>query len=93
MKINRGITIARQRVSRGGKNLFPRYFQCNGELSLRSTPACQASVESRRVGTSCMGTYIVPTSLTLKRLERDRRFRREKGKIKMQSVGRRRRRH
>ena len=103
MKVHRGITVARQRVSRGGNNLFPRY---NTSAAIPSSAtvnrACDqhplAGVELRRVGTSCMGKYIVPTLLfpfcsrrllTGKRLEREPRFRREKGNLRC----RRRRRH
>ena len=68
MKVQRGITMARQRVSRGGNNLFPRY---NTSAAIPSSAtvnqACDqhplAGVELRRVGTSCMGKYIVPTLL------------------------------
>ena len=69
MKVHRGITMARQRVSRGGNNLFPRY---NTSAAITSSAtvnrACDqhplAGVELRRVGTSCMGKYIVPTLLS-----------------------------
>ena len=68
MKVNRGITMARQRVSRGGNNLFPRY-NTSAAIPSRATVnrACDqhplAGVELRRVGSSCMGKYIVPTLL------------------------------
>ena len=68
MKVNRGITIARQRVSRGGNNLFPRYNTSVAKPSRATVNrACDqhplAGVELRRVGTSCMRKFIVPTLL------------------------------
>ena len=68
MKVHRGITMARQRVSRGGNNLFPRY-NTFAAIPSRATVnrACDqhplAGDELRRVGTSCMGKCIVPTLL------------------------------
>ena len=67
MKVNRGITMARQRVSRGGNNLFPRY-NTSAAIPSRATMnrACDQhtlAVELRQVGTSCMGKFIVPTLL------------------------------
>ena len=102
MKVHRGITMARQRVSRGGNNLFPRY---NKSAAIPSSATVNrvcdqhtlAGVELIRVGTSCMGKYIVPTLLfpsrrllTGKRLERESRFRREKGNLRCRRRRRRR---
>ena len=68
MKVNRGITMARQRVSRGGNNLFPHYDTSAAiPSSATVNRACDqhplAGVELRPVDTSCMGKYIVPTLL------------------------------